>query len=67
MHMTNIKSARKTAGEKGTKLERTSPDTRPIPVAGGWAEVVMLVLALSNLSVMDQQTDKPLRELLGCN
>ena len=36
---------------------RTRPDTRPIPVADGWAGADMRVFTLSNSIITDQRTD----------
>ena len=38
---------------------QTRVDTRPIPVADGWAGVEMRVLTLSNLITTDQRTNGP--------
>ena len=35
----------------------TRPDTRPIPVADGWAGAEMRVFALSNSITMDRRMD----------
>ena len=37
----------------------TRPDTRPIPVADGWAGAEMRVFTLSNSITTDQRTDGP--------
>ena len=37
--------------------EKTRPDTRPIPVAGGWAGADMRVFTLSNSITTDERTD----------
>ena len=39
--------------------EKTRPDTRPIPVADGWAGAEMRVFLLFNSSVTDRPTDQP--------
>ena len=39
--------------------ERTRPDTRPIPVADGWAGAEMRVFPLSDSITTDQPTDRP--------
>ena len=43
--------------------EKTRPDTRPIPVADGWAGAEMQIFALSNSIItngpLDQWTDGP--------
>ena len=53
---------------------KTRPDTRPIPVADGWAGAEMRVFTFSNSIItdrpMDRRTDgrtKPLTELCVCN
>ena len=43
----------------GTKNERKRPDTRPIPVADGWAGAQMRVFPLSDSITTDQPTDQP--------
>ena len=37
----------------------TRPDTRPMPVADGWAGAEMRVFPLFESSVTDQPTDRP--------
>ena len=39
--------------------KKTRPDTRPIPVADGWAGAEMRVFPLFDSSVMDRPTDQP--------
>ena len=39
------------------EIPRTRPDTRPIPVADGWAGAEMRVFALSNSIITDGRTD----------
>ena len=41
------------------KCYKTRPETRPIPVADGWAGAEMRVFPLFDLSVTDQPTDQP--------
>ena len=41
------------------KCKKTRPDTRPIPVADGWAGAKMRVFPLFNSSAMDQPTNRP--------
>ena len=41
------------------RLRETRPDTRPIPVADGWAGAEMRVFPLFNSSVTDGPTDQP--------
>ena len=41
------------------KSKETRPDTRPIPVADGWAGAEMRVFTLSNSITMDRRTDGP--------
>ena len=60
-----------------TMAKRTRPDTRPIPVADGWAGAEMRIFALSQLDDIYRLTDrvtnrptgdgrtKPLIESLG--
>ena len=38
--------------------DQTRPDTRPIPVADGWAGAEMRVFTVSNLITTDQRTDR---------
>ena len=38
---------------------KTRPDTRPIPVADGWAGAEMRVFTLSNSIITDRRTDGP--------
>ena len=45
--------------ESKTERNRTRPDTRPIPVADGWAGAEMRVFPLFDSSVTDQPTDQP--------
>ena len=45
-------------GEKKEKSKETRLDTRPIPVADGWAGAEMRVFPLFVSSVTDQPTDK---------
>ena len=42
-----------------TTTTETRPDTRPIPVANGWAGAEMHVFTFSNSITMDQRTDGP--------
>ena len=44
---------------KSTTRFTTRPDTRPIPVADGWAGAEMRVFPLFDSSVTDQRTDGP--------
>ena len=41
------------------KTKLTRPDTRPIPVADGWAGAEMRVFPLFDSSVTDQPTNQP--------
>ena len=43
--------------DKTMTNDLTRPDTRPMPVADGWAGAEMRVFALSQLDHHDQQTD----------
>ena len=48
-------------------FHQTRPDTRPIPVADGWAGAEMRVFTISNSITTDRRTDgrtKPLIESL---
>ena len=48
------------ANETGkVKYKVTRPDTRPIPVADGWAGAEMRVFPLSDSITMDRPTDQP--------
>ena len=40
-------------------FHQTRPDTRPIPVADGWAGAEMRVFPLFDSSVTDRPTDQP--------
>ena len=40
-------------------MKETRPDTRPIPVADGWAGAEMRVFPLFDSSVTDRRTDGP--------
>ena len=42
-----------------TSNPKTRPDTRPVPVADGWAGAEMRVFPLFDSSVTDQRTDGP--------
>ena len=44
---------------KKRKRKRTRPDTRPIPVADGWAGAEMRVFPLFNSITTDRPTDQP--------
>ena len=41
------------------EIAKTRPDTRPIPVADGWAGAEMRVFPLFDSSVTDRPTDRP--------
>ena len=43
---------------------KTRPDTRPIPVADGWAGAELCVFALSQLDHHDQRTDRRTKPLI---
>ena len=44
---------------RATLLRKTRPDTRPIPVADGWAGAEMRVFTLSNSIITDGRTNGP--------
>ena len=47
------------ARERKERKKETRPDTRPIPVADGWAGAEMRVFPLFDSSVTDGRTDQP--------
>ena len=55
------KKEKKKSGEnkKAVFREKTRPDTRPIPVADGWAGEEMRVFPLFDSSVTDRPTNQP--------